>query len=97
MNSQNKREVKRTSQFKKDYKASKKQGRNIGLLMEVIEKLANDESLLEKHRDHALKGNWKGFRECHIAPDWLLVYRKYENPHPILNLVRLSSHSNLGF
>ena len=92
-----KREIKRTSQFKKDYKAAKKQGKDIKLLLDIIFKLANDEPLAEKHHDHQLKGNLKTYRECHVNPDWLLVYEKYGDDYLILNLVRLNSHSNLNF
>ena len=55
---------------------AKKQGKNISELLKVIEMLANDEPLSERYRDHALIGNWVGHRECHVAPDWLLLYRK---------------------
>ena len=92
-----KREIKRTSQFKKDYKAAKKQGGDIKLLLDIIAKLANDEPLDVKHRDHQLKGKLKAYRECHVAPDWLLVYEKYGEDYLILSLIRLSSHSNLNF
>ena len=92
-----KREIKRTSQFKKDYKAAKKQGKNIKLLLDIISNLANDEPLDVRHRDHQLKGKLKDYRECHIAPDWLLVYEKYGDDYLILNLIRLNSHSNLDF
>ena len=63
-----------TNQFKKDLKLAKKQGKDTDKLFEVIEKLANGEPLEAKYRDHDLTGNYKGCRECHIEPDWLLVY-----------------------
>ena len=66
--------VKPTSQFKKDYKLAMKRGLDISLLEDIIAKLALGESLPEKNRDHALSGNWNGSRECHILPDWLLIY-----------------------
>lgn len=66
--------VKPTSQFKKDYKLAMKRGLDISLLEDIIAKLALGESLPEKNRDHALSGNWNGYRECHILPDWLLIY-----------------------
>lgn len=68
--------VKATSQFKKDYKLAKKRGKNTKLLDEVTKKLADGERLPEKHYDHPLSGNWEGHRECHVQPDWLLVYYK---------------------
>ena len=92
-----KREIRRTSEFKKDYKQAKKQGKEISLLLDVIEMLAEDMPLSEKHRDHALAGNWKGYRECHITPDWLLVYRKTDNGKLLLILARITSHSDLDF
>lgn len=67
--------IKPTTQFKKDYKLAMKRGLDIKLLDEVITTLAMGLSLPEKNRDHALTGNWIGHRECHIMPDWLLVYR----------------------
>jgi mRNA interferase YafQ len=65
-----------------------------GLLTGVLERLVNDEPLPESHRDHSLGGNWKGFRECHVRPDLLLVYRKPPDA-AVLQLVRLGSHSEL--
>ena len=67
-------EIKNTTQFKKDYKLAKKRGLNIKLLKEVVSKLANGEQLESKYKDHMLSGNWSGHRECHIQPDWLLIY-----------------------
>lgn len=87
-------EIKFTTQFKKDYKAAVKRGLEIKLLEEVISKLSNGESLAEKHRDHNLSGNWSGFRECHILPDWLLIYR-VENDVLVLTLTRTGTHSDL--
>ena len=95
MMNKTKRAVRRTSEFKRDYKKAKKQGRNISQLLKVIEMLANDEPLPESHRDHALIGNWVGHRECHVTPDWLLLYRKTDGEVLILLLVRVASHSNL--
>lgn len=66
-------QVKFTSAFKKSYKRMKKRGLDITLLDEVIEKLRLGQTLEEKYRDHELKGNFVGFRECHIKPDWLLI------------------------
>ena len=64
-----------TTQFRKDYKLARKRGLKIELLQDVIACLAMGEPLPEKNRDHALTGDWVGHRECHIQPDWLLVYR----------------------
>lgn len=87
-------EIKYTSQFKKDFKLAKKQRKNIDKLFAVIEKLANGETLEPKHRDHDLVGNYKGCRECHIEPDWLLVYEIFEDVL-VLMLYRTGSHSDL--
>lgn len=67
--------VKATTQFKKDYKLAMKRGRDMGLLEDIVTALATGMPLPEKNRDHALTGNWTGHRECHILPDWRLVYR----------------------
>ena len=89
-------EVKQTAQFKKDYRLAKKQGQNLQLLQDVILQLADGQTLPEKNRDHALTGDWAGFRECHVTPDWLLVY-KIEDDILVLTLTRIASHSDLGF
>ena len=86
--------IKYTRQFKKDLKLAKKQGKDIEKLFDIIEKLANDEILEEKYRDHLLSGNFKGTRECHIEPDFLLIYEKFEDIL-VLSLVRIGSHSDL--
>lgn len=83
-----------TNRFKKDLKLAKKQGRNIDKLFEIVEKLAEDEILDEKYRDHSLSGNYKETRECHIEPDFLLIYEKIEGIL-VLSLVRAGSHSDL--
>ena len=83
-----------TSTFKRDLKKLKKRGYDLSLMNSVITKLQYGETLDIKYKDHALKGNWKGFRECHIAPDWLLVYEIIENIC-VLSLVRTGSHSDL--
>jgi len=92
-----KREVRRSAQFRKDVRLAHKQGKDINLLNEIIVKLANDEPLPEKYRDHALSGNWRGHRECHISPDWLLVYKKISDGGLFLSLIRAASHSDLRF
>ncbi|MCM1271144.1 MAG: type II toxin-antitoxin system YafQ family toxin [Ruminococcus flavefaciens] len=86
----------RTAIFKKDLKKAIKRGCDIKLLTDIIEKLQNGESLPEKNKDHALTGNWKGHRECHITPDWLLIYRIFEDTL-ILSLVRTGTHSDFDF
>ena len=86
--------VKLTGKFRKDYKLAMKQKRNIELLDKVITALAKGEELDEKYKDHDLKGDWKGYRECHILPDWLLIYR-YDEDVLVLVLARLGSHSEL--
>lgn len=80
--------------FKKDYKRVKKQGYNIKKLETVISLLANEQQLPEFYRDHALKGDYEGFRECHIQPDWLLIYC-VEKGKLVLALSRTGSHSEL--
>ena len=86
--------VKTTSQFKKDFKLAMKRGLNIDLLEIVIATLALGEPLPDKNKDHALTGNWIGHRECHILPDWLLIYR-IEEEVLILTLARSVTHSDL--
>lgn len=83
-----------TNQFKKDYKLAIKRHLDINLLDDIIRRLAGGEQLPEKYKDHALIGNWGGYRECHIAPNWLLVYR-IENDLLILTLARTGTHSDL--
>ncbi|WP_455514580.1 type II toxin-antitoxin system YafQ family toxin [Pseudostreptobacillus sp.] len=87
-------EVKFTTQFKKDLKLAKKQNKDIEKLFKVVELLANGEKLDFKYKDHDLSGNYKGTRECHIEPDWLLVY-EYQNDVLVLMLYRLGSYSEL--
>lgn len=87
-------EISITNQFKKDLKLARKQGKNEDKLWEVVEKLANGETLDEKHKDHNLLGKYAEYRECHIYPDWLLVY-KQENNILVLLLYRLGLHSEL--
>ena len=86
--------VKTTTLFKKDFKLAMKRGLNVELLENVIALLAMGESLPAKNKDHALSGNWVGHRECHILPDWLLVYR-IEDDVLVLTLARTGTHSDL--
>ena len=83
-----------TGKFKKGLKAARKRGLDLGLLEEVVTKLQMDERLEDKYHDHELKGNLKGFRECHIQPDWLLIYLK-ENDVLTLTLVATGTHADL--
>lgn len=87
-------DIKFTTQFKKDLKLAKKQNKNLDKLFEVVNILANGDNLDAKYRDHDLSGNYKGTRECHIEPDWLLVY-EIRDEVLVLMLYRLGSHSNL--
>ncbi len=87
-------EIKFTTQFKKDLKLAKKQGKDIDKLFKVIEKLSNGNVLEPKYRDHELTGEYKGCRECHIEPDWLLIYELVDDVL-VLMLYRINSHSEL--
>ncbi len=64
-----------TSKMKKDVKLMKKRNKNLSLLVDILDKLSRGEVLPAKNKDHQLSGSWQGFRECHIEPDWLLIYR----------------------
>ena len=85
------------SQFKKDYRLMEKQGKNIAELDYVIEELAVPNQLSDAYWDHPLKSDYKGYRECHITPDWLLIYgyEILDNGERQLLLVRTGSHSDL--
>lgn len=83
-----------TTQFKKDYKLALKRHLDIELLDNIIRSLSREETLPEKHKDHALTGDWAQHRECHIQPDWLLVYR-IEDDVLVLTLARTGTHSDL--
>ena len=83
-----------TSMFKKDLKSAKKRGYDLSLLNSVVDTLATGQPLAEKYKDHILIGNYKGCRECHITPDWLLIYEISEN-ELILYLTRTGTHSDL--
>ncbi len=86
--------IRPTNAFRKDLKRIEKRGYNIALLTDVIKKLANGESLPPKSKDHMLFGDFEGCRECHITPDWLLIYEISEN-ELILYLTRTGTHSDL--
>lgn len=81
-------------QYRKDYIKAIKQGKDINKLNNIIRKLVNNEKLEIRYKDHNLIGKYAGCRECHIEPDWLLIY-KLENKKLILYLLRIGSHSDL--
>ena len=83
-----------TKQYKKDARAMAKQGKDRQKLVDILEKLANGIPLDIKHKDHNLSNNWSGHRECHIEPDWLLIY-KIDKKANELRLVRTGSHAEL--
>lgn len=83
-----------TSKFKKDYRKAKKRGLPINELQTVLKRLCAEQPLEDRHRDHALSGNYAGFRECHIRPDWLLVYA-IDKGHLVLTAARPGTHSDL--
>jgi len=87
-------EIKFTSQFKKDLKKAKKQHKNLDKLFDTVEKIANGEKLDASYHDHELAGDYVGTRECHIEPDWLLVY-EIQQSVLVLMLYRVGSHSEL--
>jgi len=87
-------DVRITHQCKKDIKKASKQGKNIDLLFEVVDRLSDGEILEPKYRDHKLSGQYEGKRECHIEPDFLLIYEIFEK-EIVLDLVRVGSHSDL--
>ena len=83
-----------TSRFQKDLKRIQKRGYQIQLIKEVVRRLSDGETLEAKYKDHQLSGNYAGCRECHITPDWLLIYEIYED-ELILYLTRTGTHSDL--
>lgn len=83
-----------TTQYKRDLKLARKRGLDEDLLDEIILLLINGKPLPAKNKDHSLQGNYKGCRECHITPDWLLIY-SIDNGINLLTLVRTGSHSDL--
>ncbi|WP_295027826.1 type II toxin-antitoxin system YafQ family toxin [uncultured Mobiluncus sp.] len=86
--------LKTTAQFRKDYKRIKKRGYNLSLLQDVLETLCAEKSLDTKYKDHALLGAYKGFRECHVQPDWILIYT-IDKDELILVAARTGSHADL--
>jgi mRNA interferase YafQ len=92
------REVRYTARFKRDYRREKsgRHGKRLdGLLLETVNILAVDKPLPRRNVDHPLSGEWKDFRDCHLRPDLILIYRKTDDNG--LELVRLGSHSELGW
>ena len=87
-------EIVPSNQFRKDLKLAAKRGYDKDKIKEVIARLANGETLDAKYRDHLLTGNYGGYRECHIEPDWLLVYQ-INGGQLILFLARTGTHSDL--
>ena len=87
-------EIVSSNRFKRDLKVALKRGYRISLLEDVVNRLATREPLEERYRDHLLSGDYDGFRECHITPDWLLVYQVREN-ELVLFLSRTGTHSDL--
>ena len=87
-------QIKPTTHFKRDLKTIQKRGYNLEQLKDIIQLLANGQKLPLKNRDHALLGNYFNCRECHIAPDWLLIYEIVENDL-LLYLTRTGTHSDL--
>jgi addiction module toxin, relE/stbE family len=83
-----------TSAFRKDLKIAKKRGYNLSLIELVIDELLRENTLAPKYKDHALIGNYTGFRECHISPDWLLIY-SIDKSKLILTASRTGTHSDL--
>ncbi len=83
-----------TTQFKRDLKSIRKQGKDESKLREVISMLASGEDLPDKYRDHALRGKYDGYRDCHIEPDWVLIYMKRDDVLVLL-LTRTGSHAEL--
>ena len=86
--------IKPTNKFQKDLERLQKRGYDMNLLKAVIKKLSNGESLPPKNKDHNLSGNYANCRECHITPDWLLIYEIYEE-ELYLYLTRTGTHSDL--
>ena len=84
--------IRQSTQFRRDVKRLKRQRADLIQLETIIKQLVAQNPLVEHYRDHALVGNWKGFRECHIQPDWILIYRIEDEE---LQLARTGSHAEL--
>jgi mRNA interferase YafQ len=84
----------KSKQFKKDQEKSKRQGKDFSKLMDVLQLLIEEKQLPAKYCDHPLFGNWKGYRDCHVENDWVLIY-KIDKERKTLLLQRLGSHAEL--
>ena len=89
------RELQKTSEFKRNLKLAKKRGKDLNKLVKVVELLQTDSELPESLNDHPLTGNLAGLRDCHIEPNWLLIYQKVDYPEPILKLEFTGTHSDI--
>jgi mRNA interferase YafQ len=89
-------DIKFTGKMKRDLKRMVKRGKNADHLTEVLDKLANEQPLEPKYKDHALSGDWEGCRDCHIEPDWVLIYR-VNHDELILTATRTGSHADFGW
>ena len=87
-------EINPSTKFRRDYKRIKSRGYDLDLLEQVVNTLAEEKPLPPENKDHSLSGNWSGFRECHIQPNWLLIYRVREKELELL-LMRTGTHSDL--
>ena len=85
-------QIRQSTRFRRDAKRMRRQGADFSLLQSVIQQLTCEQPLAIQYRDHQLVGNWRGCRECHIQPDWLLIYRVEDDE---LQLVRMGSHAEL--
>ena len=86
------RRLQQTKQFSKDIKKARKRGKDLDKLRVIVSQLLEDKKLQDRHRDHALIGDWNGSRDCHIEPDWLLIYTLEDD---VLRLERTGTHSDL--
>ncbi len=87
-------DIRFNNRMKRDVKLMKKRGKDLSKLENILTKLANGENLPDKNKDHQLKGEWQNFRECHIEPDWLLIYR-IEDDELILYATATGTHADL--
>jgi len=84
-----------STQYRKDYKRISRRGYNVDLLNDVIRQLLEQKTLAPRYEDHPLKGEFAGMRECHIKPNWLLIY-EIDGVHLILTATRTGTHDDLG-
>jgi mRNA interferase YafQ len=83
-----------STRFRRDLRRMKRRGKDLAPVQDVVRRLVADQPLPERHRDHPLVGNWSGYRECHIEPDWLLIY-KIDREEETFTLVRTGTHTDL--